>query len=941
MASKATVLFEIQTVIKNLGEAQAQINKLHLPDELGKKFLSYFTKALAEAEKISKVEGKTSKTKQDQKVSTEALQSLQKIASKIFGEIEGLDKLQIKDLLAPTELKKFEDLLNKIVTLKTQLKDAQSLYSKDVFKNDPSMLKDLQTTLGLTDKQISKASTLQKVLEKQADAIERQKVAAETYDKLGGSHGNNGAVAAATGIYDTFKTSTTFRTRGEKQIITAAQRDNLVKSLEDSVPDVAALMSKTLKTSGSLAEFDRFFTSSLVATMEKAKREMVGYSTDIADKVKSALATLGTALNQPNVNVAQLKAALDIAEKEIEDLTESTREYVKAQQDAAKAPIVQTEEQVTAGLDEKAAKLAKDAADAEVERTTSNIQSRIKQLLGFGAVLHQVSRMVRQAITQIKELDAAMTQIAVVTNFTTDQLWGQIDAYMVLAQQYGVTTTGVYQVSQLYYQQGLNTNEVMRMTTETLKMAKIAGLDYAAATDYMTVAIRGFKLGVEDAGLVVDVYSKLAAIAATDTRELAVAMSKTASIAESAGMSIESTSSFLTLMIETTREAPENLGTAMKTIIARFQEMKKSPLEIVNIEGEEVSLNKVDKALRTVDISLTDAAGQFRNLDEVIFDLSTKWDGLDRNTQRYIATTVAGSRQQSRFLALMSDNQRLTELYAESLDSEDAALLQYAKTLDNIESKINQLSTSFQQFYMSILNGPVIGYIIDSFKNILNILNSIPKAIAIPGLIAGIKLISVVLTTSIARVNAAMKGLAIPKYLDAIKFSFFGIVPASNAATTAITATSAAMLRLQTVAGVIGIALLVFTVIQGIVEAINQNAEDLAKTAEDAKIKAAQSKKDYKDLINYEKELKEATDRKNDSLEAKQKWIDLNNEIASTYPALIARIDEEGNAVVDLGDYYKTLVENKKEAAKIDMRQAMTARIKSGIAKYNETTDYR
>ena len=81
-------------------------------------------------------------------------------------------------------------------------------------------------------------------------------------------------------------------------------------------------------------------------------------------------------------------------------------------------------------------------------------------------------------------------------------------------------------------------------------------------------------------GRVVDVYSKLAAIAATDTRELAVAMSKTASIAESAGMSIESTSSFLTLMIETTREAPENLGTAMKTIIARFQEMKKEPARV-------------------------------------------------------------------------------------------------------------------------------------------------------------------------------------------------------------------------------------------------------------------------------------------------------------------------------------------------------------------------
>ena len=87
------------------------------------------------------------------------------------------------------------------------------------------MLKDLQTTLGLTDKQISKASTLQKVLEKQADAIERQKVAAETYNKLGGSNGNNGTAAMATGIYDTFKSSTTFGTRAGKQFLTPPQRE--------------------------------------------------------------------------------------------------------------------------------------------------------------------------------------------------------------------------------------------------------------------------------------------------------------------------------------------------------------------------------------------------------------------------------------------------------------------------------------------------------------------------------------------------------------------------------------------------------------------------------------------------------------------------------------------------------------------------------------------
>ena len=47
---------------------------------------------------------------------------------------------------------------------------------------------------------------------------------------------------------------------------------------------------------------------------------------------------------------------------------------------------------------------------------------------------------------------------------------------------------------------------------------------------------------------------------------------------------------------------------------------------------------------------------------------------------------------------MMSDSSRLHKLQADALDAEDAALIQYSKTLDSIESKINQLSTSFQNF---------------------------------------------------------------------------------------------------------------------------------------------------------------------------------------------------------------------------------------------------
>lgn len=54
-----------------------------------------------------------------------------------------------------------------------------------------------------------------------------------------------------------------------------------------------------------------------------------------------------------------------------------------------------------------------------------------------------------------------------------------------------------------------------------------------------------------------DVYSELAKITATDTQQLATAMTKTASIAYSANMQFENVSAFLAQILETTQEAPE------------------------------------------------------------------------------------------------------------------------------------------------------------------------------------------------------------------------------------------------------------------------------------------------------------------------------------------------------------------------------------------------
>ena len=336
---------------------------------------------------------------------------------------------------------------------------------------------------------------------------------------------------------------------------------------------------------------------------------------------------------------------------------------------------------------------------------------------------------VRKAIDTVKELDKAMTETAVVTDFSIGDMWDKLPQYTQMANELGVATKGVYEASTLYYQQGLETEQVMALTNETLKMARIAGLDCADATDLMTAALRGFNMEINEtsAQRVNDVYSELAAITAADTNEIATAMTKTASIANNANMELETTAALLAQMIETTREPAETAGTAMKTIVARFTEMKKAVGDVVTVEGEEVNVNKVEEALRSAGVALRDVNGEFRDTDDVFLELSSKWNSLDIMTQRYIATTAAGSRQQSRFIAMMQDYDRTMQLVEAAYNSAGSSSQQFEKTQESLESKLARLKNAWDTFLMGIADDQIVKGFVDILTEILEAFNKMTE----------------------------------------------------------------------------------------------------------------------------------------------------------------------------------------------------------------------
>lgn len=486
------------------------------------------------------------------------------------------------------------------------------------------------------------------------------------------------------------------------------------------------------------------------------------------DNSTTALKELKTALEQAGVSMEDIG---DLTKKEdieawLNNLNTSALEKFRNGLQGVEKATGEVQPEL-----EKMSKSVRDSADDfdAAERAAQDLSTLKYQLMDFFSVTGTIQlfrRAIQSAFETVKELDAAMTEIAVVSDFSVNDMWAQLPRFTEQANELGMAIKDTYAATTLYVQQGLDLDKSMKLATETLKMAAVAGMDAANATDAMTAALRGFNMELDEtsAKRINDVYSELAAITASDTQEISTAMTKTASIAHSVNMEFETTAAFLAQGIETTREAAETIGTMLKTVIGRFSEVKslytEGQLTGQDEEGETIDVNKVQTALRAAGISMNEFLAGNEGLDQVFLRLSQRWNDLDILTQRYIATQAAGSRQQSRFIAIMQDYAKTTELVNAAYDSTGSGQRQFEKTLDSLAAKLTKLKNAWDQFTMGLANNEIIGGVVTLLTDLLTAINGI-----IDGISGGNGLIKSIVTLGAAFAGLKAGGAIIDKIL--------------------------------------------------------------------------------------------------------------------------------------------------------------------------------
>lgn len=358
-------------------------------------------------------------------------------------------------------------------------------------------------------------------------------------------------------------------------------------------------------------------------------------------------------------------------------------------------------------------------------RNTVRWQITASALQGFTGALSDAYRYAQ-------DLNESLTNIRIVTEYSTEQMRDFAQYANESAQRLSTTTTDYTDAALIYYQQGLPEEEVQARTETTIRLAQAAGISTREASEELTAIWNNFYDGSQSLEYYADVLVRLGADTASSSEEISEGLQQFASVADMVGLSYEYAASALATITATTRESANTVGTALRTLFARIQ-----GLQLGETLEDGVDLNKYSTALAKVGVQVLDVNGDLRDMDDILTDLGSVWETLSSAQQVALAQTVAGVRQYTRLVALMDNWDFFQENLASAVGAEGSLQVQADIYAESWEAARDRVTAAAENIYDSVINDQLFIDLDNALTPVLNTIADIADALGgLPGILA-------------------------------------------------------------------------------------------------------------------------------------------------------------------------------------------------------------
>ena len=334
-----------------------------------------------------------------------------------------------------------------------------------------------------------------------------------------------------------------------------------------------------------------------------------------------------------------------------------------------------------------------------------------------------VTSAISETVSYAKELDTSLNNIRIVTGKSADQMATFAKQANNAAKALSTSTTKYTDASLIYYQQGLNDKAVKERTDVTVKLANVVGESAETVSEWMTAIWNNFDDGSEKLEYYADVLAKLGAATASSADEIAGGLEKFAAVAETIGLSYEYAASALATITAETRQSEDVVGTALKTILSRMEQLKQG-----DTLEDGTTLGQYSLALQKVGVDIKDASGELKDMDIILEQTGTRWETLGRDQQIALAQQVAGIRQYTQFMALM-DNWDVMEKNLELTEQANGALTEQQRIYEeSTKAAEERMKVASEAIKTTLLGGDDLTDLYNFGAGALEVINELLEA---------------------------------------------------------------------------------------------------------------------------------------------------------------------------------------------------------------------
>lgn len=353
------------------------------------------------------------------------------------------------------------------------------------------------------------------------------------------------------------------------------------------------------------------------------------------------------------------------------------------------------------------------------------------------SILHGFMGAVSTAYGYAQDLNKSLNNIRIVTGQSSEEMAKFAKEANTAAKALSTTTTKYTDAALIYYQQGLDDEQVKERTDITIKMANVARESAETVSDQMTAVWNNFYDGSQSLEHYADAMVRLGADTASSTDEIAGGLEKFAAVANTIGLSFDNAAATLATITATTRQSEDVVGTSLKTIFARIQGLK-----LGDTLEDGTTLNQYSQALEKVGINIKDSSGELKDMDDLLQEMGEKWNTISKSQQVALAQQVAGVRQYTQLIALM-DNFDYYQENLERAQNADGSLDKQADIYaESWEAAGKRLRASLESVFTDIISDDFFIDLTDALAKIVNAIDWLIDSLGgLKGLLATISTI--------------------------------------------------------------------------------------------------------------------------------------------------------------------------------------------------------